>query len=217
MQTLASYAHYADGGLLFQLGEREMCGNLNIAEPGTRQQVQQAILDLQNTYIRIRTGALMLPSLPHPAPPPAAAVGGTKMPAKPMQSTVHASPPRATTGRTVRLSAREQMLLSAQQAAEALANTNRPPAWAASAAAANLARRNNDSSTDAAGGRRLPGGGAVLGPSTASFPTVADEVRQQVLEGLARLGELRHTYDDAARYTAKEGEGRGQRSMTILF
>ena len=193
-----------------------MCGNLNLTEPGTRQQVQQAILELQNTYIRIRTDALVLPSLPSPAPLPAG--GGTKMPAKPKHSTGNASPPRATSGRTVRLSAREQMLLSAQQAAEALANTNRPSARAASAAAANLARRNNDSSTDAGGrGRQLPGGGAVLGPSTASFPTVADEVRQQVLEGLARLGELRHTYDDAARYTAKEGEGRGQRSMTILF
>lgn len=178
-----------------------MCGNLHITEPGAQQQVQQAILDLQNTYIRVRTGALVLPSPPPPPPPRPPGAAAAKMPAKPKPSSSAAAAASRATGRAVRLSAREQMLQAAQQAAEALANTNRPQARAASAAAASLARR-NDVSTDAgpgSEGRGLPRGWADFGPSD-GFPTAADEARQQVLEGLARLGELRHAYDDAARY-----------------
>ena len=76
-----------DGGLLFQLGEREMRGNLNLTDEESRGRFREAVMGLQNQYIRIRTGVIVLPevsSMTQTRPPPVqgsavGSVGGVSM------------------------------------------------------------------------------------------------------------------------------------------
>ena len=182
-----------------------MRGNLNLTDPETRSAAQRAIMGLQNTYVKIKTGVILLPQLqPHaPALHPVSdkAATAAKKPSNPQLSSPQESPQESgaanpphsklradssaqrpvSNGRTVRLSVRERMLLAAQQAADALTNTNRSPARDDKKLAAQQAvsRRARDE-MDAA-------------------PGSSGDARRQVRDGLARLHELRDEYDSAAR------------------
>ncbi len=196
----------------------------------------QAVSELMETRLRIEAGDLVLPTTTKPeAEPQGASVKpqkagtgrGAKRSDRRLRDNRAAVAPAAPSagGRKVSLSSREQMLLAAAQAAEALAKVD--VAHRGGHEAASSLRRAAVSAAAAQasrGGGLLIGGGkrqaavrqadedarssALMRDVVAGLDRAAEDqgqalgvnvARIKVLRGLARLGELRQAYDEAAR------------------
>ncbi|KAG1666148.1 hypothetical protein FOA52_011559 [Chlamydomonas sp. UWO 241] len=192
-----------DGDLLLQLGDRELRGNFNVADPQACHAVLQAAQQAHATHQAIATGTLHLPAV---TSTPASAVTSkagaataTKAKAgqqslaaarKPTQKQQQApsSPARPYAGRAVSLSAKEQLLETAQKAAVSLAKPNNKQ-HARGVARLALA-------LGAAASEGGAGGGAA---AVVAEPGTGPAAQQALITGLDWLQALRQTYDEIAR------------------